>query len=112
MIDFTVPEKLYLMPGFGNTQEAFHRKTLFIQSTTVFKRNQTAAYLFCNKSKNRMRILYWDGEYFMDIVYRLESGSLKWPTTEPKFMEISLNQISRLLQGDSMDPTVRAPCLF
>lgn len=109
MIDFTLPNKLYLMPGYSSIRQSRTITSGLIQMSTVFNPSETAAYLFCNSRKDVLRILYWDGEFFMDIHYPLISGTFKWPLTESKFMEISLYQLERLLQGDTLTPRIQSP---
>ncbi|UUX33451.1 IS66 family insertion sequence element accessory protein TnpB [Fundicoccus culcitae] len=112
MIDFTVPETLYLMPQFSPGNQALQRLLALIQSSAVFVRDKSAAYLFCNSKKKVLRIIYWDGQRFIELIYRIDGGVFQWPTTEPKFMEISLFQIERLLRGDSLNPPLKSSFIF
>lgn len=109
MIDFTIPSKLYLLTGSSNMRQLQERTELLIKASPVFNATETAAYLFCNSQKNLIRIFYWDGEWFMVLSYHVITGTLKWPSHEVKFQEISLAQLERLLRGDTLIPSVRAP---
>ncbi|UUX33959.1 IS66 family insertion sequence element accessory protein TnpB [Fundicoccus culcitae] len=112
MIDFTIPETLYLMPRYSPANQDRQRLCTLIQSSSAFKPDHTAAYLFCNSRRNILRIIYWDGFRFTDLVYRLERGGFVWPYTEPKFMEISLQQLERLLRGDTLNPPLETSYIF
>lgn len=94
------------MPGSTPNNLAMESLVQLIQSSKSFNSSETAAYLFCNSRCNRLRILYWDTQWFLDLYLPIQNGRLKWPMAEVKFMEITLPQLQRLLQGDTLNPSV------
>ena len=40
---------------------------------------QNALFLFCGRRKDRIKGLYWEGDGFVLLYKRLESGSFQWP---------------------------------
>jgi len=61
-------------------------------------------FVFCNKGRNKLKILYWDTAGFWLYYRRLERGMFKWP--EPgKAGTIAINrrQLGWLLEGLSLD---------
>lgn len=111
MIDFTLPDVIYLMPGSTSMRQPLSYLATLIQSSTAFHPHQSAAYLFCNDSRYILRILYWEGNSFMELRYHVEKGRFQWPGGDLKFREISLWQLERLLQGDALLPPIKAPQL-
>jgi transposase len=55
-------------------------------------------YVFCNRVKDKLKILYWDGNGFCLLYKRLEKGRFKIPNGGPS-LSISPDELRWLLQG-------------
>lgn len=55
-------------------------------------------YVFCNRFKDKLKILYWDGNGFCLLKKRLEKGRFKIPNGDPS-LSISSDELRWLLQG-------------
>lgn len=66
-------------------------------------------YLFCNKRKNRLKALYWDGSGLWVCNKRLERGRFSWPGIEEAAIKVSLQteELSMLLGGIELERTRR-----
>ena len=56
-------------------------------------------FVFCNKSRTTIKILYWDKNGFCVWHKRLEKSKFIWPTSESMVLELDYNQLSWLLDG-------------
>jgi transposase len=56
-------------------------------------------FLFVNRYRNRIKILYWDRDGFCIWYKRLERGVFELPTRGPAGIELDHKQLSRLLGG-------------
>jgi len=63
-------------------------------------------FLFCNKSRNRMKGLMWDRNGFFLCYKRLDGMGAKfvWPNSPDGARDISVQQLELLLGGMSVDP--------
>lgn len=93
--------KYYIKPG--NTNGRMGWKTLVEQVETVMKKSlsEKNMFLFCNCTRNSIRILVWDNGYWV-IQKRLVKGTFKWPNNEKEAEEISVEDVKRLLEGQDI----------
>ncbi len=65
---------------------------------------QPALFVFCNRSRNKLKILFWDKNGFWLYYRRLDSGTFNWPSKEngKKTMPVTEQQLSWLLDGLSL----------
>jgi transposase len=63
-------------------------------------------FLFCNRSRNRMKALTWDKNGFYLFYKRLDGMGAKfvWPNSEAAVRDVSVTQLELLLNGMSVDP--------
>lgn len=67
-----------------------------------------ALFVFCNRNRNRIKILEWDGDGFWLYFKRLEKGSFRWPTegTEAT-MGMNASELEILLGSAKVELKIR-----
>jgi transposase len=65
--------------------------------------------LFCNKGRNRLKVLYWDGSGLWICAKRLERGRFSWPSDGEQSARVTLSheELSLLLGGIDLTRTRR-----
>ena len=63
-----------------------------------------ALFVFCNRSKNRLKILEWDGDGFWVHFKRLERGRFRWPGEgESGTMSLDAKELACLIDGAKLE---------
>ncbi len=66
-----------------------------------------AVFVFCNKRKNQLKILYWDGTGLCLYAKRLSKGTFAWPSSEKQKIAYSDLELRALLEGIDLSKPVQ-----
>lgn len=58
-----------------------------------------AAFLFCNRERKLLKVVWWDNTGFWLAQKRLEKAKWPWPESEEEAKEINADELSMLLKG-------------
>ncbi len=63
-----------------------------------------ALFVFCNRDRNRLKIIEWDGDGFWLYFKRLERGRFRWPPVgESATMVLDADELSCLIDGARLE---------
>ncbi len=103
MISFdTIPE-IYLAQGVTDLRKGIDQLAALVQYHYDLPPFSDALYIFCNRTRNKLKILYWDGTGFWLLCKRLEEGKFQWNKKEEGCISISHQQLKWLLEGLKID---------
>jgi transposase len=72
-----------------------------------------AVFVFCNRARDRVKILEWDGDGFWLYFKRLEKGHFKWVSTgEEATMSLTGDELSILLNGARIEQKLKRNEVF
>ncbi len=103
MIAISPHTKVYLAKDATDMRRSF--RGLITLTESVLRQEPVSGHLFVflNRRRDLMKILYWDGTGFCIWYKRLERGSFQRPTAvvgeEQPDLELSMAQLSLMLQG-------------
>ena len=106
--DGTGFKKVYLATGSTDMRrgiDGLARIIRFQFDLDPYDRN--TLFLFCGKRTDRIKGLLWEGDGFLLLYKRIETGSFKWPRTTAEAMAITPDQYRMLMQG--MEIVARHP---
>ncbi|MGN7472334.1 IS66 family insertion sequence element accessory protein TnpB [Brevibacillus sp. SAFN-007a] len=58
--------------------------------------------MFCNRDRNKLKILYWEHNGFWLFYRRLKRGTFQWPTDSTDPVTVSNRELRWLLDGLSL----------
>jgi transposase len=56
-------------------------------------------FVFTNRQRNRLKVLYWDGSGLWVCAKRLERGRFSWPTSQEQSLNLRAEEWSALIHG-------------
>lgn len=91
---------VYLYREYVDFRKSINGLAAIIESDTDLPLGTGALFLFTNKQRDKIKVLYWDKTGFTLWYKRLEKAKFKWPTQE-KNAVFTLTQfdLDRLLSG-------------
>jgi transposase len=93
------PTQIYLAAGPTDLRKAFDTLAAVVRNELVLDPLTGALFVFCNKRRNRVKILYWDRGGFWLLAKRLERGTFAWPRIAGPYLEMGAEQLTLLLGG-------------
>ena len=70
---------VYLCCGHTDMRKSINGLMALVQSSFSLDPFSEAAFVFCNRARNRIKILEWDTDGFWLYFKRLERGRFRWP---------------------------------
>lgn len=94
------PSAIYLYREFVDFRKSINGLAALVESETDLPLNSGALFLFTNKQRDKIKVLYWDTTGFALWYKRLEKAKFKWPVREKKqVFTLSQFELDRLLAG-------------
>lgn len=76
---------------------------LTVQEAFALDPFDTALFAFCNRQRDKVKVLYWHNNGFCLLYKRLEKGRFQWPTGVSQTLRCSQRELKWLLEGLSLD---------
>lgn len=100
MIDWPRSCPIYLHRDPVDFRKAINGLAVIVSEQMSLSPYEPALFVFCNKSRSQLKVLYWDNTGFALWQKRLEKDKFKWPRRDPLFtVVITHEQWSWLLRG-------------
>ena len=101
--DFTGADKVYIACGYTDLRKGIDGLARLVHQQFELDPFTNTLFLFCGRQRDRIKGLYWEGDGFLLVYKRLESGSFQWPRDGNEAKEITAQQYRWLMEGLSME---------
>ena len=97
-------ERVCLAVGKTDLRKSIDGLAVLVQQSFELDPFSPCLFAFCNRKKDKIKILYWDSSGFWLYYHRLEEGKFQWPDdTTTQTVSISYRQLRWLLDGLALD---------
>lgn len=104
MLSFTGALKVYVALEPQDMRKSFNGLAAVVEQHLLHDPYQGALYLFTNRRRNRIKILFWDGTGLWVAAKRLEQGCFSWPKPSAKGQKrLSLTPEALCMLTDGLD---------
>lgn len=100
MIRFDDIPNIYLFTGPTDLRKGIDGYAAIIENELGRAVFEDSLFLFCNRTRNKIKCLYWDGTGFWLLYKRLEKGHFQWSRSNGEnTVHITHQQLKWLLEG-------------
>lgn len=92
-------DHIYIACGYTDLRSGIDRLVGLVQSSFKLDPYQNSLFLFCGRRTDRIKGLLWEGDGFLLLYKRLETGSFQWPRSERDLKELTDQQFRWLTEG-------------
>ena len=75
----TPHKQVYLVTGHTDMRKSIDGLSLIVSDVLEMDPLSEAWFIFCNRYRDKIKILFWDTNGFWLYYRRLEKGRFKWP---------------------------------
>ena len=98
MLSLPPSVKIFLAPGATDMRKAIDGLSALARSVLAEDPLSGPLFVFCNRRRDRMKVLFWDRSGFWLMMKRLEKGTFAWPRGEAP-VTMSWKELTILLEG-------------
>ena len=90
---------IFIQPGPTDLRKAINGLSIHVQDEMQNDPFSGSLFLFCNRSRKLLKLIYWDRNGFCLWLKRLEQDKFPWPKNKAEAQRITFDQLKLLLDG-------------
>jgi transposase len=95
----TQPQRVFLAIGSTDMRKSINGLSILAEQVLAQNPFTGDLFVFCNRRRNMVKILYWDCNGFCVWLKRLEKDRFTWPRTREDVISIGRKELEWLLSG-------------
>lgn len=101
--------KVYLACGKTDMRKNINGLCEIVQHNFMLDPTEKIIFGFCNRQRNRVKLLVWDDNGFWVHFKRLEKGSITWPeiSDDETTMDITLSDFENLIKAPGVRQKIK-----
>ena len=106
-------KRVYLACGHTDMRKSINGLAAIVEGSFKLDLFDGALFVFCNRNRDRVKILVWDGDGFWLHFKRLEKGRFRWPAVgEDATMTLTGEELSYLLGSTRVELKLKRKEVF
>ena len=105
MLSIAPSTKIYLVSGATDMRKAYDTLSAIVTNALGADPLSGDFFVFCNRARNRLKILVWEPGGYWLLARRLEQETFAWPETDATSIELTPAQLTLLLGGIDLRDT-------
>jgi transposase len=102
MLSELTSRQVYLAYGSTDLRKSIDGLAALVQEGLGLNPFSPCLFVFCNRERNKLKILYWEHNGFWLYYRRLERGTFQWPQAHSGPVAITTRELRWLLDGLSL----------
>jgi len=107
VLSFSSATRIFLVAGSTDMRMSYHGLYAIVEHELAADPFSGHLFVFCNRKRNRLKVLYWDRSGLWVCAKRLEKGTFAWPQTDAKSIEMRSEELALLIGGIDLSWTTR-----
>ena len=103
MLTLSNAQRVYLASGATDLRKSIDGLAVLVQESFGLSPFTSSLFVFCNRERNKLKLLYWDLNGFWLFYRRLERGTFQWPASNERTVAVSARELRWLLDGLSLN---------
>ncbi len=91
--------RIFIRPGYTDLRKAVNGLATIIEEQMEQDLLSGSLYLFCNRRRKLLKVIWWDKTGFWLSQKRLEKDIFPWPEHKRAVEELSTDEVKMLLAG-------------
>lgn len=91
--------RVYLASGDTDMRKSINGLSIIVESRFELDPFSGHLFVFCNRRRNNIKVLYWDRNGFCLWQKRLEKERFRWPDIREEIMVIEERELMWLMEG-------------
>jgi transposase len=110
-----IEKKVYLACGATDMRKSIDGLSALVEESFCLDPYSGAMFVFCNRRRDRIKILEWDGDGFWLHLKRIEKGSFNWPSRDDdatETMGLTYRELEILIGGTRLTNKLKRREIF
>lgn len=99
MLSIGTGAKVFLVAGVTDMRKSFDTLAAVVRDVALANPLSGHLFVFCNRRRDRLKVLVWEESGFWLLAKRLESGTFSWPESSQGSVEYNTAELAAMLAG-------------